>query len=125
MGARSMSRIAPTDYEPVDATPRLSMTPARRARILAKHNGQCSYPDCAITEALELDHQIALFLGGKDAESNIVPLCREHHAAKTRLDQKLIGKVRRLQIKQRPKSEQPKAQPIRSTGFRSRWSQLP
>jgi 5-methylcytosine-specific restriction endonuclease McrA len=91
-----MTEIAPPSRKPVEATKRLSMGKARRERILAKHHHKCSFPGCEVAEGLELDHQIALFLGGKDADDNIVPLCRTHHAAKTQLDHKLIGKVRRI-----------------------------
>ena len=119
-----MTRISPSSGEPLDATPRLSMSPQRRARILARFNGCCAYPECRVETGLELDHQIALFLGGKDDDTNIIPLCRDHHAAKTRLDHKLMAKVRRLRVKQLPKDQQPPTQKIRSRGFQRRWENV-
>lgn len=117
------SQIAPnTAPEPVSNTPRKAMTAARRFRILAKSDGHCAYPECAETHGLEIDHMIALALGGKDDDSNLTALCGPHHAQKTRLDIKLIAKAKRIEIKHtKPKAEWPKTQPIRSAGFRRRW----
>lgn len=86
----------PMRREPVEATPRKAMTPARRARVLARFDGKCSYPGCEIATGLEIDHVIALDLAGKDEDDNLAPLCEVHHAQKTRLDAKLIAKSRRL-----------------------------
>lgn len=119
-----MTRVAPQDHETVEATPRLSMTPARRARVLAKSDGHCSYPECLSIDRLEIDHVIALFLGGKETEDNLAALCYDHHKQKTARDARLAAKVRRLKIKQLPKEQQPKAQPIRSAGFSNRWSRV-
>lgn len=115
-------RIAPSDGATVEATPRLSMTPARRAKVLAKSDGHCSYPECRSTDRLEIDHIIALFLGGKETDANLTALCYDHHKQKTARDARLSAKVRRLKIKQLPKAEQPRAQTIRSAKFRSRWA---
>lgn len=56
----------------------------RRRRVLER-DPLC--PDCLaqgiVREAEEVDHVLALHLGGKDDESNLVGRCREHHAAKT------------------------------------------
>ena len=49
--------------EPVELDPRKSMTPARRRRILAKSDGHCSYPDCEVTEGLEIDYDHLLRFG--------------------------------------------------------------
>jgi 5-methylcytosine-specific restriction endonuclease McrA len=75
------------------------MTPARRARILARFDGHCAYPECAETAGLEIDHEIALELGGKDNDANCRPYCGPHHKRKTALDMKLIAKMRRRQKK--------------------------
>lgn len=113
--------------EAVPATPRARMTPTRRARVLAKHDDCCAFPGCASRLGLEIDHTIALKLGGKDDDSNLAPLCRDHHKKKTRLDAKLIAKMRRRQkagevrvgvkIRARPFPKGPKrAWPTRSFG---------
>lgn len=118
------SRIAPSDGETVEATGRLSMSPARRRRIIARSNGHCSYPECESADRLEIDHIVALFLGGKETDDNLAALCYDHHKQKTSRDARLAAKVRRLKIKQLPKEQQPKAQPIRSAGFRNRWERV-
>lgn len=72
------------------------MTPARRKRLTEEGGSVCAYPGCEVKERLELDHIIALDLGGKDADSNLQLLCAEHHRKKSRLDMKLIAKGRRI-----------------------------
>lgn len=116
-----MSRIAtPPIREPVEIEPR-AMTPARRARILARHNGCCAYPECAETVGLELDHTIPLALGGRDADDNLRPLCGPHHKAKTALDVKLIAKAKRAGLNHRGEFP-PAKQKIRNRGFERRWT---
>ena len=101
--------------EPVELDPRKSMTPARRRRILAKSDGHCSYPDCEVTEGLEIDHQIPLALGGKDTDENLFALCRHHHGMKTRLDVKMISKAKRIVRKNAPETRKPPR--LKSRGF--------
>jgi 5-methylcytosine-specific restriction protein A len=36
-----------------------------------------------VTEAVEVDHIVPLAMGGNGDESNLQPLCHDHHAAKT------------------------------------------
>lgn len=81
--------------EPVEATPRRTMTPARRRRILAKTNGVCARLDCS-APAVEVDHIVCLELGGPDTDENCEGLCEPHHAAKTARDIKMIARARRL-----------------------------
>ena len=66
---------------------------------------------------LELDHVIPLEQGGQDADFNIEPLCRKHHAEKTRRDIHAIAKARRLRIAADPETRKKTAKPIRSRGF--------
>lgn len=99
--------------EPVPPTPRGSMTKARRERVLSRYGYRCSYPGCEITEGLEIDHTVPIALGGKDEDSWLVPLCSEHHRAKTRLDVKMIAKAKRLIRKQGPREPSR----LRSRGF--------
>lgn len=110
-----MTRIAPKSGEPLDATPRRAMTPKRRAAVLARHAGHCAYPGCTVSTGLEIDHVIALELGGKDADENLVPLCGPHHKQKTALDAKLIAKARRL--RKTEAGETRAKRPIPSRGF--------
>lgn len=89
------SRSLPT-RAPVPPTDRRAMTGARRQRLIAAHGDQCAYPQCEVRDGLEIDHTIALALGGPDSDANCRPLCRAHHLQKTKLDQKLIAKAKRL-----------------------------
>jgi 5-methylcytosine-specific restriction endonuclease McrA len=118
-----MSRIASSLHaEPVEIEPR-AMTPKRRERILAKHNGCCAYPECTETVGLEIDHVIALALGGKDDDANLEPLCPAHHLAKTRLDVKLIAKAKR-NFATHNGLKPPPTQKIRGPKFRKRWGDI-
>lgn len=108
--------------KPQEATPRLSVSPARRERVLAAHGHQCARIGCQVTDGLELDHILPLELGGEDVDLNIEPLCARHHKAKTASDIKRIAKARRLRKANDP--EQPKkpsrwpSRSLASRGFR-------
>lgn len=93
--------------ERLEKTPRLSMSRARRERILSRHAGQCAYPMCEETEGLELDHIVCLSIGGRDTDDNLEPLCGPHHKAKTARDRKLIAKASRLIRKASPDTRKP------------------
>ena len=79
---------------PVPVTERGPMSPARRKRILTRQNGVCAYPECEVSEGLEVDHIVCLGLGGKDVDDNLEALCPDCHRRKTNLDLKLIAKAR-------------------------------
>lgn len=115
MSLEERQRVAANTREPVNATVRKAMTPARRARILEAFGGCCSYPCCEVRSELQIDHTIALGLGGKDDDSNMAPLCGIHHKQKTRLDVKLIAKAKR--IVKRAAGEGKSKRPILSRGF--------
>jgi 5-methylcytosine-specific restriction endonuclease McrA len=105
----------PMRREPV-AIERRAITPARRARILARDGGACRYPGCAATCGLEVDHIVPLALGGRDVDDNLETLCAAHHVQKTRLDARLIAKARRAGAKHRGEYPPSKAK-IRSRPF--------
>lgn len=105
--------------EPVELDKRKAMGPARRRRILERQNGVCAYPDCEVSEGLEIDHVIALALGGKDSDENLEGLCRHHHAQKTRRDVKMISKAKRIEKKQDRENRKPSQ--LQSRGFDKRW----
>jgi 5-methylcytosine-specific restriction endonuclease McrA len=108
-------RVEVRSGEPVTPEPR-RMTPARRARILSAFDGRCAYPECSETAGLEIDHTIALELGGKDADHNLRPLCERHHKQKTALDARLIAKMRRRKAKNDGTYPKP-LRPLHSRGF--------
>jgi 5-methylcytosine-specific restriction protein A len=113
----------PLHREPVEIDGR-AMTPARRARIIARDGGHCRYPECEVATGLEVDHIVALELGGRDRDENLQTLCHDHHKAKTKLDAALIAKARRRKAKAEGTFPPSKAK-IRGGGFRPtrEWSE--
>lgn len=116
-----MSKI--TIREPVEIEER-RMTPARRAKIIARDGGRCVRPDCPTpTDRLEVDHIVPLALGGSDAEWNAETVCHAHHLEKTRVDVAVIAKAKRRQrvhLGQKP----PPTQKLRSRNtFKRRWQE--
>jgi 5-methylcytosine-specific restriction endonuclease McrA len=101
--------------EPVEVVAR-ALTPARRARILARDGHRCRYPGCAQILGLEVDHIVALGLGGRDSDDNLETLCAAHHRQKTSRDASLIAKAKRAGAKHRGEFPPSKAK-IRSRGF--------
>ena len=101
------------EREPVPATKRGGMGPARRQRILGLRGAVCARPSCGVTTGLEIDHVIPLELGGSDTDDNLVPLCSPHHKEKTRADRRAIAKLHRQQ-----KMADPKPSTMRSRPFR-------
>ncbi len=90
-----MSIVAPTSREPVNATPRGRMTPARRRAVSERQGGLCAVQGCG-KAIVEIDHVRALELGAADTLDNLQGLCKPHHLLKTLTDLKAIAKARRL-----------------------------
>lgn len=118
-----MSRIEqPLTREPVEIDGR-AMSTGRRARIIARDGYCCRYPDCEVSTGLQVDHIVALALGGKDTDDNLETLCADHHKQKTARDIRMIAKAKRLHLAhtgQKP----PAKQKIKSRGFQRRWGDL-
>ena len=115
-GGSSATCVAtPLIREPVQIVPRV-LSPARRARILVRDGGRCRYPGCAQTIGLEVDHIVALALGGRDTDDNLETLCAAHHLQKTKCDARLIAKAKRVGAKHRGEFPPSKAK-IRSRRF--------
>jgi len=103
--------------EPLEATKRNTMTPARRRAVLMRAGICCEYPGCVMAQALEIDHIIPLELGGADDDTNLQALCHTHHKLKTKQDIKRIAKARRLRKKENPSDQTPRKRQIQSKGF--------
>jgi len=73
-----------------------NVSKARKDKCLEKHGNCCAYPGCEDTKSLAVDHIIPLWMGGKNTDENLEPLCVPHHAAKTKREAALRGKVKRL-----------------------------
>jgi 5-methylcytosine-specific restriction enzyme A len=98
-----------------------------RLRIFLAHDGKCHVCDQKISvgEGWDLDHRIALALGGDDAEPNLAPAHRKGcHAGKTaQEDVPAIAKAKRRQIAH-VGAKAPK-RPIQSAGFQKAPRQNP
>jgi hypothetical protein len=96
--ARIMKGSHLIGHEPVEATPRKPMTPARRKRIWDRDNGQCG--ECGTPVPLKgtvVDHDLGLFQGGPENDQNCRFLCARCDAAKThKVDAPINAKIRRL-----------------------------
>lgn len=117
-----MTRIeAALTREDVDLAPR-SVSASAKARII-KRDGQCTYPECDVSTGLEVDHIIALALGGRNDDRNLAALCADHHLAKTKRDVKLIAKAKRLNLTHNGQKPPP-TRKLNGPGFRKRWGEL-
>jgi 5-methylcytosine-specific restriction protein A len=74
-----------------------SMTPQRRARIFAAHDGRCHKCTRKLgpADGWEVDHIIALSAGGTDDDANLAPCCDWCHDEKSDDDTSAAGKGRR------------------------------
>lgn len=81
--------------------PRRSMTKARRTRIAERQHGLCAC-GCggALGASFDVDHVLALWMGGTDADDNLEGLTEGHHKIKTRADAAARAKVKRLIAKE-------------------------
>ena len=84
---------------------RRRMSRDRRTRILAEYGGLCGICGRMIEGEHEIDHIVALGLGGTDDDSNLQPVHIECHRAKTyggrltRGDVREIAKAKRIACK--------------------------
>lgn len=79
-----------------------SAAPARvRARVVDRAGGRCECCGAQFTPALrpEIDHTIALILGGENRESNLRALCKHCHRPKTDADVAMKAKIARVRAK--------------------------
>lgn len=96
-----MSRIDHGAAEQVEATPRRAMTPARRRRVAGRQHGLCGCGCGArLADDFEVDHALALWLGGSEEDTNLVALTKACHSRKTKVDAAKIFKVKRLQARE-------------------------
>lgn len=99
--------------EPVPATPRKAMTPARRRAALEAYGNRCDDCGASLTTKVEIDHRIQLWMGGPEARENLRPLCIPCHKIKTAADATARAKVKRIHGWAEPKAPSR----LRSRGF--------
>jgi 5-methylcytosine-specific restriction endonuclease McrA len=106
---------------------RRKLTPAQRAEILEEAGHCCWYCHQPLAyEEMELDHALALGLGGEDNPLNLVPACVPCHrgagTGKTADDRKRMAKADRCrQYMETGKGRARKGKPIKSRGFDTRF----
>lgn len=85
----------------VGATPDTAAPPRVRLRVFEAHGGICALSGRKIMpgDAWELDHKQALINGGENRESNLQPVLKEPHKAKTAEDVAQKAKDRRVRSK--------------------------
>lgn len=90
------------------------MSPSRRARIFAAHEGichLCGQPIDGTRERWEVEHIVPYALTRDDTDDNLAPAHVACHAAKTAQDVKQIAKAKRVSRKHtgahRPKATLP------------------
>ena len=85
----------------VRATPRRSRGKADRARIYDLHRGICGACEGRIcpTDAWDIEHRVPLAQGGSDDDSNVYPIHRKCHRAKTARDAADTAKCKRVEAK--------------------------
>lgn len=74
--------------------------PRVQLRVFTKHEGKCGVCGQKIMNSeWELDHIIALAIGGKNAESNLQPVHFDCHKTKTAEDVGIKSKIYRIRAK--------------------------
>lgn len=75
-----------------------AIPPRVRLRVFEKHKGRCGLTNRMIRpgDKWDLDHIVALALGGQHRESNLVPVLRDAHKIKTASDVKQKAKNDRV-----------------------------
>ncbi len=91
--------------------------PRVRARIFDRENGTChiSGRKIAAGEPWELEHKVALVLGGQHRETNLFPALVEPHKAKTAAEMKVKAKI--AAVHKKHIGIKAKTVPIHSAGF--------
>lgn len=88
-----------------------------RVRVMRKAGDRCVKCTRSIDEKLkgEIDHAIALILGGKHRESNLQLLCTECHKGKTKLDVRIKAKASKSRLRNLAGGRRRKARPMPGT----------
>ncbi len=104
---------------------RKSFTAKDRARIFAQHNGICGLSGVKIKagEAWQIEHRLALALGGTNEDDNLYPALVEPHKIKTRDDVKALAKA--VRIEKRELGTRRERKPIPSRPFPKIKTQWP
>lgn len=82
-------------------TPDAAIPKAVRLRVFERYGGVCQLSGRKIRagDRWDVDHRLALGLGGEHAESNLWPVLCDSHKAKTAEDVRMIRKAQRQKAK--------------------------
>jgi 5-methylcytosine-specific restriction enzyme A len=85
----------------VGASDDAAIPPRVRLRVFERHSGKCALSGRKIMpgDAWDIDHRVPLILGGRHAESNLQPVLKAEHQAKTREDVGAKAKADRTRMK--------------------------
>lgn len=115
--------------EPVEKTPRRSVSDKRRLALFSRANCRC---ECGCGEKLkpdwQLEHRIPLWCGGADDESNYEAWNKACHAKKTAREASERGKVNRLIKKADPLTRKPsrmQSRPFSKPTEKKPWPKRP
>lgn len=97
-----------------DLPPRKRITKKMRALVFEKDHGLCYLCGGKVeaSERWDLEHEIALDLGGKDEMSNYRVAHVQCHKVKSKADAKLIAKGRRIRRNLDPETRRKSKRPI-------------
>ncbi|MGQ3213817.1 MAG: HNH endonuclease [Shinella sp.] len=73
-----------------------------RLRVFDREKGICHLsgrPIDPVRDQWDLDHKLALILGGEHRETNLFPALREHHRRKTAAEMKVKSKIAKVRKK--------------------------
>lgn len=90
--------MARSTKEWVGKTDDTPIPPRVKLRVRARANQCCQNCHIRVGYGGEVDHAIALILGGENAESNLRFLCQNCHAAKTKADVAAKSRAAKRQI---------------------------
>ena len=93
--------MARTVDEWIGKTDDSKVPPRVRVRVFEAHNGRCYISGRVIRagDRWDLDHILAIALGGKNRESNLAPVLSDSHRAKTKEDVKVKSKIAAIKKK--------------------------
>ena len=94
---------------------RKSMTPQRKAKVFAAHDGICHICGMKVRGDWDADHIIALENGGSDDDDNLAPACKSCHSDKTPGDHADAARARRRYTKHVAGVRGPKGRPMPGT----------
>ena len=93
-----MSRSIP---EWIGKTPNTPVPPRVKVRVFEAYDGRCYLSGVKIQPGMkwEVEHKLALCLGGQNRENNLAPALVEAHKAKTAQDVGMKSKADRIRMK--------------------------